>query len=123
MRRPAARGKEGGPRREASAMAVESPASNPPPWGRPNARRECGFSLERIGGVSEGRLCAPYLLPVRNRRPDIAQSRLFLRRFHLHWAAAVDKLFPMHLVRAPSCKRRGFGGRHDGRSAPQGSAG
>jgi hypothetical protein len=54
---------------------------------------------------------------------DIAQSRLFLHRFHLHCAAAVDKLFPMHLVRAPSCKRRGFGGRHDGKSTPQDLAG
>jgi len=29
----------------------------------------------------------------------------------------------MHLIRAPSCKRHGFGGRHDGKSPPQGFAG
>src|SRR5262249_46740654 len=31
--------------------------------------------------------------------------------------------YRMDLVRAPSCKRRGFGGRHNGKSPPQGCAG
>src|SRR6266508_482598 len=60
MRRPAARGKEGGPRCEASAMAVESPASNPPH----GADRMRGASVDlasREYEVCPQGVCAPHI--------------------------------------------------------------
>src|SRR5262245_16801919 len=77
--------------------------------------RDCAPSFRESGpSVSAGTLRAIDLLPARNRRPDIVQSRLFTGLFHLQWGTPADKLFLMHLVRAPSCKRRGSGRRTRG---------
>src|SRR5437660_37182 len=50
----------------------------------------------------------------------LPRTSAFTRHFQLQSDPAANRITPTHLVRAPSCKRRGFGRRDDGKLPPQG---
>jgi hypothetical protein len=73
--------------------------------------------------VSSGTLRAIDLLPARNRRPDIVQSRLFTGLFHLQWGTPADKLSSCTWSARQAASDAGSGAEHEGKSSPQGCAG
>src|SRR5262245_49863737 len=73
---------------------------------------EWGQDNQRFGRVCPQRgLGAAYLLPIGNRRRDIVKRAVFAA-FSFAIGTFRGQHYRMDLVRAPSCKRRGFGGRH-----------
>ena len=106
------------------------------PWGfEASWRREVPGPPMMRRVLSRGKEAAhPITVPHRRVAPSIAvaygqqmrgyrPSTPIYAAFSFAMGAVRGQISVMHLVRAPSCKRRGFRGRHDGKSSPQGFAG